>query len=217
MIHRLPLLRIALICAASIATIIAARADAAVAVQPPASACRTFTAQLREHLEGVTEAWLDGRAAALEPAAKRAQAFWSTRRQDEFATPSGDSLMQALLGAARRRDNVRAAHLAVSLSVRTFEWCGARASTDDDLMRLDLVGAVGWLRASGEHEAWPAGLHESTARIESQLTARHRADLAKRLAGAVAALLAQPEGAGKSTKPAGALLDLVDEMEKALR
>ena len=122
-----------------------------------------------------------------------------------------------MASAAGRRDSKRAAVAAVKLSVNSLGWCGGPSSTADDLMVLDLAGAAGWLRAHEQSLGWPAGLDEVTGRVDEALVRKGRADLGSRLKTAIAGLVAIPDRSHGSSQAATAVLDLVDELEKALR
>lgn len=179
--------------------------------------CRRVTAQLRERLESVTEACIDGRVADLGVAANKASGWWVSRPSPWPTYGGSDSLVGAMLAASERRDSNRAALAAVRLSTESFAWCGGPSSTTDDLMLLDLAGATGWLRGHGESLEWPAALDEVTSRVNKALARKGRTDLGSRLKKAMVDLLAVSDHSKGGSRAAVAVLDLVDVLERALR
>jgi hypothetical protein len=84
-------------------------------------------------------------------------------------------------------------------------------------MILDLAGATGWLRSQGESLVWPSALDQATSRVDEALARKGRADLGSRLNKAIAGLLATSGRSKAGSRAATTVLDLVDELEKALR
>jgi hypothetical protein len=171
--------------------------------------------ELRERLEGVTEANIDRRPARALPAALRAEAWWKAHAKPLAFIAGGDSLIARVVGAARAGHPVAAARAAWELSERSF--APGSESLEDALMRLDLVGMAAWLRAHGQAVNWPDGTPGALDRIESRLTARHQATLARQFRAAADAGLATPVATAGDAHAATRLLDLVDVVEKALK
>src|SRR5882762_3663645 len=90
---------------------------------PAAEDCRVVAPALRERLEAVTEAVIDGRTAAVPGAADHAQKWWRSHRQAVEARAQADSFIARMALAAIRHHPLESARLAVQLSVRSFEWC----------------------------------------------------------------------------------------------
>lgn len=191
----------------------AATASAAPAADP----CRTVALGLRERLESVTEAVIDGKLAAVPRAASRVAGWWQTQRQSMASRPQADSLIDGMALAAVRHHPRTAARIAVQLSAQSLAWCPGSPGTDDRLMLIDLAGMTGWLRARDERLDWPGDVHGASEALASQLVAGKHAPLAARLRSAVAATLSTPESAAGDVHAALRLLDLVDEIEKVLR
>jgi hypothetical protein len=84
-------------------------------------------------------------------------------------------------------------------------------------MRLDLAGMAGWLSADQREVAWPNGVDASLDRVSAALAKKGKSSLATTLRGSVTATRDAALGHAGDRKPAKALLDLVDVVEKALR
>lgn len=179
--------------------------------------CHREAAALRESLEVVAEATIDGRSADVPPAAGRATTWWKAHGRGFGSRPQAGTQIQAMAASARRGDAKDAARQAVLLATASFDWCKGARRTDDELMLLDLVGMTAWLRARGTNMNWPARAQQTTQSLVTQLTARKNTSLASQLREAVTAAMASPVRANGDAKPAIRLLDLVDVAEKALR
>ena len=181
-----------------------------------AESCGRLSAGLREQLESVTEAVIDGRQAAVPAAADRAAAWWATRRRSLERRLQADSFMVRMSGAAHGRRPREAARIAVQLSVASFGWCPGTLGTADRLMLVDLAGMTGWLRARGAHLAWPGAAPAAAESLASALVGRGHTALAARLRRSMAATLSTPESASGDARAAVQLLDTVDLVEKVL-
>lgn len=190
---------------------------AAAATQPAAASCRAVATTLREHLESVTEAVIDGRPAAVPGATDRVVSWWSTHCQSLGSRIQADSLINLMTRAALRHRTREAARVAVQLSVQSLGWCPGTPGTDERLMLVDLTGMAGWLRARGERLEWPGDVQSATDSLASALVARRHRSLAAQLSRAVAATLSTPESPSGDVRTAVRLLDLVDVIEKVLR
>jgi hypothetical protein len=175
--------------------------------------CRSYAKALRESLEVVVEAVVDGRTAEVPGAAERTGAWWRTHHQALRHGPEAARLMDAMVASARKGDSRAAASSAVQVGVQSFKWCPGTLRTDDHLMLLDFVGMTGWLRARGASVDWPTGAQGATDSLARQLAARGKAALAKQLRAAVRDTMASK---ARDVKPSLRLLDLVDVVEKAL-
>src|SRR6266850_467521 len=206
---------------AAMATIVACtavgHAPAGAAIRPAAASCRALSASLREQLETVTEAVIDGRPAAVPVAAHRAMTWWTTYGRSLDRGPEADSLVARMSRAARGGQPQEAARDAVRLSVQSLGWCGGELGTTDRLMLVDLAGMTGWLRARGARLDWPGGAETAADSLASALVARGRGALAAQLRRSLAATLSMPEVAAGDIHAAVRLLDTVDLVEKALR
>lgn len=201
---------------ASAITVVAATASASTSA-PTVTDCRRVSASLREHLEGVTEAVIDGRSTGVPRAADGAMLWWKANHRFVGVHPEADSLMPLLVQAAHRHAGVEAARIAVQLSSHSFAWCAGSQSTADRLMILDLAGMAGWLRARGAHLDWPVGVPQAADSLEAALIRRHRSYQAAHLRRLVPLLLSTPESRTGDIRPANELLQFVDELEKVLR
>ena len=195
----------------------AATASAAPAADP----CRTVALGLRERLESVTEAVIDGRTSAVPRATDHVVSWWKRERGPLASRTQADSLINLMARASLRHRPREAARIAVQLSAQSLEWCPGTPTgttrTDDQLMIVDLAGMAGWLRARGAHLDWPGDVRGASEALASQLVARQHGPMAARLRSAVAATLSIPESAAGDVHAALRLLDLVDEIEKVLR
>jgi hypothetical protein len=183
--------------------------------RPPAVRAVVHPAlELRERLESILEAGIDGRPARVLPAALHAESWWKAHAKELAYIPGGDQLVARMVEQARARHTVLAARNAWELSERSFP--PGSNSLDDALMRLDLVGMAAWLRAHGSDVSWPEGTQSALDMIVSRLNARHGTTLAHRFQAAASAALATPVTVAGDARPATRLLDLVDVVEKAL-
>lgn len=178
--------------------------------------CRSTAADLREKLESVTEAVIDGRTSAVPGASDRAAAWWKAHRAAVGAHAEADTMVRRMTSAARRHRSIEAARQAVQLSSESLKWCGGSLTTADRLMVVDLSGMAGWLRARGAHLDWPDHTTAASDTLAAALERHNHADVAGRLRRSVAATLAAPPSAHGDVAPAKKLLDLVDEVEKLL-
>ena len=176
--------------------------------------CRQNAKALRESLEVVVEAAINGHTAEVPGAAERAAAWWRTHHQALRHSPEAARLMDAMVASGRKGDSREAARSAVQVGVGSFKWCPGRPRTDDQLMLLDFVGMTGWLRAQGVSVDWPPGVQGATDSLARQLERRGKAALAKQLRGAVRDTITN--STNRDVKPSLRLLDLVDVVEKAL-
>lgn len=172
--------------------------------------------ELRERLEGVTEAVIDGRPTRVPDAAEHAAAWWTTHRGELAATPALDSLVERMQAEARHARPRSAAAAAVRLSVASLAWCPAPPTDNDRLLLLDLAGMTGWLRARGQSLEWPSGVQGAKDTLMAHLETRRERQLAVTLDGAVAAVLATPVRKAGDQRTATALLELVDRLERIL-
>ena len=85
------------------------------------------------------------------------------------------------------------------------------------MMRIDLAGMAGWLRAHGVDTPFPGNVESATQVVAEQLRAKGRAALADRLIKDAAATLVIPVRANGDVRTANALLQRVDDAEVALR
>ena len=191
----------------------AATASAAPAADP----CRTVALGLRERLESVTEAVIDGRTSTVPRATDHVVSWWKRERGSLASRTQADSLVNLMARASLRHRPREAARIAVQLSAQSLEWCPGPPVTDDRLMIVDLAGMAGWLRARGARLDWPGDVRGASEALASQLVARQHGPMAARLRSAVAATLSTPESAAGDVHAALRLLDLVDEIEKVLR
>ena len=196
-----------------------AQARAADAMTSGAWDCALRAGALRERLEAVTEAVIDGRAAAVPAAAESAQAWWRLHGATFAGHADAASQISQLVNAARSRHALEAAHLSVQLSAETLGWCPGELSIADRLMVADLVGMAAWLRARGVATAEPGNSRAVMDSIGAALLRAHHAGLAARLHAAYAAvhpLRRMTGGKPSDARAAVGLLGLVDEIEKVL-
>ncbi len=190
-------------------------APAPVSSGHPAHAAANPAFELRERLEGVTEANIDGHPERALPAALRAESWWKDHAKELAFVAAGDSLIARVTAEARGGRSMNAARAAWELSERSF--APGSKGLDDALMRLDLVGLAAWLRAHGAAVRWPDGTQRALDLVESHLTAQHKRALARQFRTATTAALATPVSSSGDARPAKRLLDLVDVVEKALK
>jgi hypothetical protein len=183
---------------------------------PPRS-CAKVSADLRERLEAVVEASLDGTPKLAPRRARVVREFWLVNRHAVSAPADADSLMLRVRFAAAAGDAMRAAQLAVRMSNLSFTWCPGELKLTDHLMRLDLAGQAAWLRAHGLDCPGPAGLEAAEDAVAMALRARNHPELATRLIAAVRGAGDIPIHAGGPLAPANELLQRVDDAEAALR
>ena len=202
------------VAAVAVATFAGAIGAAPAPTHPAAHLALSPLLELRERLESVNEASIDGRPSRALPAALRAESWWKAHPQELGAIAGGGELIARVVDEARGGHPIEAARAAWELSERSFP--PGAASLDDALMRIDLVGMAAWLRAHGSDASWPDGTQSALDLIESRLTARHRATLASRFKLAADAAMTTPISASGDALPAKRLLDLVDVIEKVL-
>jgi len=176
--------------------------------------CRQTAKALRESLEVVVEAVINGRTAEVPGAAERAVTWWGSHHQALRHGPEAALLMDTMVASAKKGDSREAARSAVQAGVESFKWCPGKPRTDDQLMLLDFVGMTGWLRAQGASIDWPPGVKGAMESLAKQLEGRGKAALANQLRAAVRDTMAN--GTNRDAKPSLRLLDLVDVVEKAL-
>ena len=186
----------------------------------PAESCLHVAREFRERLESVIEAVIDGRAAAVPAASRRASIWWAAHRQAVPNAADADSSLREMVTAAQAHQPLVAARAAVEAAVISLHWCAASPpaplARQEQLMLVDLVGMTGWLRGRGAQLEWPAGVPETTGQLSAALVASKHVALATRLRAAVAATLATPSSANGDRTAAIHLLDLVDVIEKVL-
>jgi hypothetical protein len=179
--------------------------------------CHRQAAALRESLEVVAEAMIDGQPAKVRPLAERASTWWMKHRSAFGSQPRADGQVQSMVDAAQHGNPRDAARQAVQVATTSLGWCGGIRRTDDQLMLLDFIGMTAWLRARGADMTWPRGARRTTEALVAKLTQRRNTTLARRLRDAVAGAMATPVHARGDIRPASRLLDLVDVAERALR
>lgn len=207
-------------CACSIRLVVIAGLVAPIVARSADSAtgdCAIRAGVFRERLESVTEAAIDGRAAAVTAAADRAQLWWRVHAKSLGDHANVDSSLSRLVSVARGHQASAAAHLAVGLSTASLSWCAGTLSTADQLMVLDLAGMAAWVRAKGIATDEPANSRAVSESVAAALLHAHRTALAARLRTAYSSV--QPRADGKIADLAAAirLLGLVDDIEKVLR
>jgi len=178
--------------------------------------CGHRAAAFREKLEPVVEAAIDRRPKRAATAADSALAWWH-RHSGSFGTQAtADSLLPAMQAAAHARRPLHAARLAVLVSDQSFVWCPEPPTMADQLMRIDLVGQTGWLRAHNIDLPWPDGARDAVRVVTAALRGKQRSALADSLEAYVAATLKTPVAAHRDAAPSQTLLDLVDVAEKEI-
>jgi hypothetical protein len=178
--------------------------------------CAARTGMLRERLEAVTEAAIDGQPAAAPAAADSVQAWWRAHGASLGEHPGADTLISNLVRTAHGGHANDSARLAVRLSTDSFRWCAGGLSTPDQLMVLDLTGQAAWLSAKGLATKAPANSRAVSDTLRAALERAQHADLAARLKTAWSAVQPQPGGKAAGAGAAVRLLDLVDDIEKVL-
>ena len=178
--------------------------------------CAKRAGEFRECLEVVTEAVIDGRSAAVPPAADSARSWWRVHGSSFGAHPDVDPLLSQLVTAAHAHHPVAAAHLAVGLSTQSFAWCPGALSRVDQMMVLDLTGMAAWVRAKGTPTDAPANSATVSDSVAVALDHAKHAQLATRLRTTYAAVQPSPGGKPADVKVAVQMLDLVDDIEKVL-
>ncbi len=179
--------------------------------------CRAHAAAFRERLESVAESVVEGRKMNLTGVAGRIADRYATEHAAMHADSISDSTLDAMRRSASAGDSAGTARRAVELALASLDWCGGAPTVDEDLMRLDLAGMAAWLMADSRDIAWPAGVDDALARVAAGLEKKGRAPLAATLGKSVAAARAAALDRSGERKPATALLDLIDVVEKALR
>jgi hypothetical protein len=192
--------------------VLAVAGPAAPAVAP--RTCRGDAVAFSEALKPVIEAVTDGRPDKVPRAAAGAQAWWSSNRS-RFARPASiDSAMQVLHALATTHRAPLAASAAIAAANAALDACPEPPSVVERLMRIDLTGMAGWLRAHGVNARFPREAERETKVIVERLRASGHAALADRLASEVAATLAIPVRVNGDVRTANALLQRVDEVEQ---
>ena len=192
-----------------------ARATSA-ATSGAGSSCTHCAAGWRERLEQLIEPVVDGESTELVPLAARAAAEWPNCRRwarDATVVDTLVAAMQSHLRAGKRR---LGAQRALEASIRSFAWCDGPASVGEDLARLDLLGQAAWFNARGIGVSLPGGCDSSVIRVSAHLHEHRKPTLATRL-DSLAARAASRGPGQPSERDAHGLLDLVDEIEIALR
>lgn len=193
----------------------ASAAAAPGAVQEP-PACQSNALALSEAIEPVVEAVTDGRPDRVPAAARRAEAWWSAHRS-RFSNPAViDSAMGELQVLATGHRAPLAARSAVIAANAALDACPESPSDATMLMRIDLAGMAGWLRAHGVDARFPRLAAESARTIGARLRARGRVAMANALAREAAATLAIPVRVEGNVRAANALLERVDDIEAVL-
>ena len=182
-----------------------------------ASDCHPQAAALRESLEAVTEAVIENEEAILLIATEHLQRWWLEHRNAFGAGAEADRQIAGIAAAAQAGEATKAAAAAIGLSTTSLDWCGGGQRTDDQLMRLDLVGMTAWLRARGENLAFMPHAYGTAEQVAEKLDARGKHSLAKQTREAAKAALAVPVSTHGDVKAANRLLELVDKIERALR
>jgi hypothetical protein len=183
----------------------------------PRRTCTQLAYQFRELLEPVVEASIDGQRDLAGPTAARVLGWWKTHHAEIRLRASADSLVPELGAAGQNGRPLEAARLAVVLADASFNWCNRPPTVTDQLMRIDLTGMTGWLRAQGVALDWPAGSSEATAAVLAELRSRGQASLADSLDSATSAVMQTPVAVEGDAAAARRLLDLVDVVEARLR
>ena len=121
----------------------------------------------------------------------------------------------ATLAAAHRAP--LAARAALIASTAALDACTEPPNDAARLMRIDLAGMAGWLRAHGVNAPFPRGAAPAAQAIGERLRSRGHAQMASRLGRELAATLAIPVRVGGNVPAADSLLQRVDDAELAIR
>ncbi|MEP7027735.1 MAG: hypothetical protein ABI960_03990 [Candidatus Eisenbacteria bacterium] len=180
-----------------------------------APTCRSLTAAFAEQLEPLVEAMIDHRPATQPAVLTRASGWWKTHRARMPAAATVDSLMRDMRRATGQRRGYVVARLAHEASLVAFRACPDDA-IDRQVAVLDHAGMAAWLAAQGEPTREPAEAAGATSMVAQRLRSAGRAGLADRLDAITRAAFEPHADATRAGRDAIALLDLVDEIERAL-
>jgi hypothetical protein len=194
-----------------------ARAGDTAAPAAKRMSCAHRTAVLRERLEPVIEAVIDGKPERTGKTTSRAEQWWARHGAELKAQPGADSLLQAMAAAGGKGQSLEAARDAAILATRSLDWCPGRVRTADRLMRLDLFGMAAWLRTRGETIPLPGGVEKTAKIIVKSLVAKGNQALASELELSITAVQAANSAGSKDPAQAKALLDLIDKVEGATK
>lgn len=183
----------------------------------PQHSCSTDALAFCEALEPVIEAVTDGRPNRVQPAALRAQAWWTAHRAGFANAAAIDSTMRDLTALASAHRAPLAARAAVVAATAALDACHEPATDAGRVMRIDLAGMAGWLRAHGVNTPFPGGVAPAAQSISDRLRANGHEALAAQLSKDLAATLAIPARVEGNVHAADSLLQRVDEVEQALR
>ena len=198
-------------------TVVGLAADTASGGAVPEQRCLTNALSLSEALEPVIEAVTDGRPNRVPLAATRAQAWWAAHRTS-FANPAAlDTAMSSLHTLASTHRAPLAARAALVASTAALDACSETPTEAAHLMRIDLAGMAGWLRAHGVDAPFPRGVAQAAQSIDDRLRASGHGAMAEGLRKELAATLAIPVRVEGNVHAADSLLQRVDEIEQALR
>ena len=146
-----------------------------------------------------------------------AQSWWGANRT-KFSDPARiDSTMSELKILAAERRAPLAARAALVASIAALDECPEPPIDAVMLMRLDLTGMAGWLRAHGVDAPFPRNVEHAAEALCERLRSRGHVTLADKLTKEVAATLAIPVHFNGDVHAANALMQLVDEAEQAVR
>lgn len=163
------------------------------------------------------EAVTDGRPNKVPAASAKAQSWWAANRAS-FAEPATvDSAIKELKVFAASHRAPLAARAAVMASTSALDACTEPPTDAERLMRIDLAGMAGWLRAHGVNASFPRDSEKAAQAIGESLRAKGHAALAEQLKKDVAATLVIPVRVNGDVKVANALLQCVDDVEQAVR
>jgi len=177
--------------------------------------CSATALAFSETLEPVIEAVIDGQPNKVQLAADRAQAWWAAHRAGWMNAATVDSAMRELELQASAHHASLAARAAVRASTAALDACPDPPTLAANMMRVDLAGMAGWLRAHGVNTPFPRNVEQAAEAIGDRLRAGGHEALAGRLAREVAATLVIPVRMNGDLRAANALLARVDEAEQA--
>ncbi len=183
----------------------------------PQHGCSTDALAFSEALEPVIEAVTDGLPNKVQPAALRAQAWWNANRAHFAGAAAIDSTMRNLTALASAHRAPLAARAAVVAATAALDSCHEPATDATRVMRIDLAGMAGWLRAHGISTPFPGDVAAAGLAISNRLRANGHEALAAQLRKDLAATLAIPVRVEGNAHAADSLLQRVDEVEQALR
>jgi hypothetical protein len=127
-----------------------------------------------------------------------------------------DSAMSDLRVQAVAHRAPLAARAALLASTTALDGCMDPPTIAADLMRIDLAGMAGWLRAHGVDTPFPRDAEQAARATCEKLRASGHGALADRLTKDVAATLVIPVRVNGDVHAANMLLARVDEAEVAL-